>query len=161
MSDNLNKNLCFGTILLEHINESRSINTFNRFWTIYFVTSTGEQQIIVSRPDMWTCQKILAKIILHSLLTSSGFPHFKCSIFLLFIQCFSHQVFIKNHILVSIHLKMSMIYKMFKVYVNKLLWCHHYCDVATSVILNCAKTSNFFLNFIVHIKSKIWVINFG
>ena len=52
MSDNLNKNLCFGTILLEHINESRSINTFNRFWTIYFVTSTGEQQIIVSRPDM-------------------------------------------------------------------------------------------------------------
>ena len=28
--------------LSEHAIESRSINPFNRFWTIYFVTSTGE-----------------------------------------------------------------------------------------------------------------------
>ena len=36
----MNKNLCFGTILSEHASKSHS---FNRFWTIYFVTSTVEQ----------------------------------------------------------------------------------------------------------------------
>ena len=55
-SDNFNKNLCFDTILSEHESESRSINPFNRFPTIYFVTSTGEQQIIVILPDMPTHQ---------------------------------------------------------------------------------------------------------
>jgi hypothetical protein len=38
-SDNLNKNLCFGTILSEHVSESRSINPFNQFQPIYFVSS--------------------------------------------------------------------------------------------------------------------------
>ena len=47
---------CFNTILSEHASESRSINPFNRFRTIYFVTSTGEQQIIVILPDMPTHQ---------------------------------------------------------------------------------------------------------
>jgi hypothetical protein len=42
-SDNFNKNLSFRTILSEHASESRSINSFNRFRTIYNVTSTGEQ----------------------------------------------------------------------------------------------------------------------
>jgi hypothetical protein len=42
-SNNFNKNLCFGTILSEHVSESRSINPFNLFRTIYIVTSTGEQ----------------------------------------------------------------------------------------------------------------------
>ena len=51
-SVNSNNSLCFGTILSEHVSESRSINPFNRIWTIYFVTSTGEQQIIVCRPDV-------------------------------------------------------------------------------------------------------------
>ena len=137
----------FGLFILLHQLASNKLS---------YLVQTCELARIIS-----TWMEILAKIILHSLLTSSGCPHCKCSIFLLFIQCFSHQVFIKNHILVSIHLKMSTIYKMFKVYVNKLLWCYHYCDVATSVILNCAKTSFFFLNFIIHIKSRIWVINFG
>jgi hypothetical protein len=35
-SDNLNKSLYFGSILSEHTSESRSINPFNRFRTIYF-----------------------------------------------------------------------------------------------------------------------------
>jgi len=52
MSDNLNKNLCLGSILSEHVSESCSINPLNQFRTIYFVTSTAEQQIIVTRSDM-------------------------------------------------------------------------------------------------------------
>jgi hypothetical protein len=35
-SDNFNKNLCFGTILSDYTSESRSINPFNRFRTIYW-----------------------------------------------------------------------------------------------------------------------------
>ena len=52
MSVNFNKNLCFGCILSEYVSESRSINPFNRFLTIYFATSLGKQQVIVSHPDM-------------------------------------------------------------------------------------------------------------
>ena len=79
-SNNLNKNLCLGTILSEHASESPSINSFNfgLFIMIHQLASSKlsyfAQTCQLARMTS-TWMEIFAKIILHSHLASGGFPH--------------------------------------------------------------------------------------
>ena len=89
-SDNLNKNLCLGTILSEHASESGSINSFNfgLFIMIHQLASSklsyfAQTCQLARMASIW--MEIFAKIILLTFgeLASSGFPH--CMMHFLFI----------------------------------------------------------------------------